>query len=185
MPIRPLARFVQTRLPGNSTIVQLPQAVCSNFRRWADELSLNDFLRKPHSVKRGSATSQSQATNSLISWAQSYWAQLRAARLYGNTSLQTLRPTSSLQKQKSKSGKPATFRIVTWPNSIVVSFLLLWLLARFINKQPGDSFIERVPQACKDFRQLVSGLSLNNLLLKPDSMSRRCHKPFPSHRFIG
>ena len=51
---------------------------------------------------------------------------------------------------------------------------LIRLLARFIQiKQPGDSIIERVPQAFRRcFRQLVDGLSLNNLLLKPYSMRR-------------
>ena len=51
---------------------------------------------------------------------------------------------------------------------------LIRLLARFVQiKQPGDSIIERVPQAFRRcFRQLVDGLSLNNLLLKPYSMRR-------------
>ena len=51
---------------------------------------------------------------------------------------------------------------------------LIRLLARLIQiKQPGDSIIERVPQAFRRcFRQLVDGLSLNNLLLKPYSMRR-------------
>ena len=51
---------------------------------------------------------------------------------------------------------------------------LIRLLARLIQiKQPGDSIIERVPQALRRcFRQLGDGLSLNNLLLKPYSMRR-------------
>ena len=40
-------------------------------------------------------------------------------------------------------------------------------------EQPGDSIIERVPQAFRRcFRQLVDDLSLNNLLLKPYSRKR-------------
>ena len=48
------------------------------------------------------------------------------------------------------------------------------LPGRFIQmKQPGDSIIERVPQAFRRyFRQLVGGLSRNNLLLGPCSMRR-------------
>ena len=51
---------------------------------------------------------------------------------------------------------------------------LIRLLARLIQiKQPGDSIIERVPQALRRCsRQLGDGLSLNNLLLKPYSMRR-------------
>ena len=51
---------------------------------------------------------------------------------------------------------------------------LIRLLGRFIQmKQPGDSIIERVPQAFRRyFRQLVGGLSRNNLLLGPCSMRR-------------
>ena len=55
----------------------------------------------------------------------------------------------------------------------VTEAALIRLLARFMTKQPGDSIIERVPRAFRRcLRQLVDGLSLNNLLLKPYSMRR-------------
>ena len=56
----------------------------------------------------------------------------------------------------------------------VTDAALIRLIARFIQtKQPGDSIIERVPQAFRRcFRQLVDDLSLNNLLLKPYGRKR-------------
>ena len=55
----------------------------------------------------------------------------------------------------------------------VTEAALIRLLARFMTRQPGDSIIERVPRAFRRcLRQLVDGLSLNNLLLEPYSVRR-------------
>ena len=63
--IRLLARFIQTKQPGGSIIVQLPQAFRRSFRQLLDGLSLNNLLLKPYSMRRGGATSLFRTTNSL------------------------------------------------------------------------------------------------------------------------
>ena len=85
------------REPGDSIIEQVPQAFRRCFRQLVDGLSLNNLLLKPHSMKRGDATSPFRATNSLDGVVlKGRWANQRTAQG------RTLQPTASLQKQKAK-----------------------------------------------------------------------------------
>ena len=59
--IRLLARFIQTKQPGSSVIVQLPQAVRRSLRQLLDDPSLNNL--KPYSMRRGRATNLFRAAN--------------------------------------------------------------------------------------------------------------------------
>ena len=81
--------------------------------RWTfSQQHSSNIHRKPYSLRRSGATSQSRATSTLgIAVLKCYWANQRTAWFDGNTSLQTLRPTASFRKQKSQCDKPATIRI--------------------------------------------------------------------------
>ena len=85
------------REPGDSIIEQVPQAFRRCFRQLVDGLSLNNLLLKPHSMKRGDATSPFRATNSLDGVVlKGRWANQRTAQS------RTLQPTASFRKQKAK-----------------------------------------------------------------------------------
>ena len=89
--IRLLARFIQTKQPGDSIIERLPQAFRRSFRQLVDGLSLNNLLMKPYSMRRGGATSLFRATNSLdVVVLKGRWANQRTERIYVNTSLQDI-----------------------------------------------------------------------------------------------
>ena len=89
--IRLIARFIQTKQPGDSIIERVPQAFRRCFRQLVDGLSLNNLLLKPYSMRRGGATSLFRGTNSLdVVVLKGRWATQRTARIYVNTSLQDI-----------------------------------------------------------------------------------------------
>ena len=64
MAIRLWARFLQTKQPDGSVIVQLPQVFCRVFPQLPDEVSINNLLRSPYGMRRVGATRQFRATYS-------------------------------------------------------------------------------------------------------------------------
>ena len=161
-----LARFIQTKQPDNSTIRELPQAVCSNSRQLTDGLSLNDFLRRRHEC-RDFGRIRLPASHKRIAAA--------ANRRHRDERSADIRNHQSARHQRRKTPGIA--------NSVsVTNAALIRLIARFIQiKQPGNSIIERVPQALRRcLRQLVDKLSLNDLLLKANSGKEAVPKPVPA-----
>ena len=68
----------------------------------------------------------------------------------------------------------------------VTEAALIRLLARFMTKQPGDSIVERASsfsQMPSTTRRRAFSQQLASKTLQCET--KQCHKPFPSHKFIG
>ena len=106
--IRLIARFIQTKQPGNSIIERVPQALRRCFRQLVDELSLNDLLLKPNSGNK--AVPQ----------------PFPAAQIYVNTSLQDIAAHSITSEAKSKMSQACNLLCQEMARSKVPSLALLF-----------------------------------------------------------
>ena len=107
--IRLIARFIQTKQPGNSIIERVPQALRRCLRQLVDKLSLNDLLLKPNSGRE--AVPQ----------------PIPAAQTYMNTSLRDIAAHSITSEAKSKMSQACNLLHQEWPSKKVPSLALFFL----------------------------------------------------------